>query len=241
MELCIDAGNTRTKLAVFESGKIRFQLNLKRLTTSALRPVFKRFDIKSCILSSVTSVPASSLSFIRQHCILVRLNPRTILPLTNRYKTPETLGSDRLATAVGISKIFPGKNILAIDLGTCIKYDFVNSRNEYLGGSISPGLNMRFQSLHAFTGKLPLIKAETMKRLTGRSTKESILSGVQLGMLNEMKGFIQQYKKEYKSLKVVLSGGDAARFAGQLKIPIFAASDLVLIGLHEILLKNVPE
>ena len=241
MELCIDAGNTRTKLAVFRNNEIVYRRVYRSVRVSDLRSLFLRFEIQTSIISSVRKTPAAIVRYLRSRGKLIQLGSRTILPLKNRYQTPETLGNDRLAIAAGIAKLFKGKNVLAIDLGTCIKYDFVNSRNEYLGGSISPGLTMRFRALHKYTSRLPLITPDATRSFIGRSTRESILTGVQNGILNEVKGFIGSYKKEYGSVKVVLSGGDADRFAGQLKLPIFAASDLVLTGLHEILLKNVPQ
>jgi type III pantothenate kinase len=143
-----------------------------------------------------------------------------------------------LANAVGAARIFPGKNCLVIDAGTCIKYDFVNAKGEYLGGAISPGITMRYQALHAFTAQLPLVKAQPHVKLTGNSTASAIVSGVQNGALSEIEHVILQYKKQYKPLKIVVTGGDWGLFANQIKSHIFAAPDLTLMGLNQILENN---
>jgi type III pantothenate kinase len=167
------------------------------------------------------------------------LNAGTPIPIKNQYKTPETLGNDRLANAVGATIIFPEKNVLIIDMGTCIKYDFIDKNKNYHGGAISPGLEMRFKSLDKFTDQLPLIEPSENFSLTGRSTEESILSGVQNGIIFEINGMIDQYKKKHDELKVIITGGDHAFFANHLKSSIFAAPNLTLQGLNEILEYNV--
>ena len=139
------------------------------------------------------------------------------------------------------AKLFPGSNVLVIDAGTCVKYDFVSSKKEYLGGSISPGLRMRFEALHNFTNRLPFIQPGKYTKLIGASTKDSILTGVQTGMVHEIDGFIEQYKNRYRTLQVVMSGGDAPLFAGRIKSSIFAAPNLIQIGLNEILKYNVEQ
>jgi type III pantothenate kinase len=169
---------------------------------------------------------------------VIYLNGKTPLPFINKYKTPSTLGADRLALVAGALKYFPDKNVLIISMGTCITYDFITSRKEYLGGSISPGMEMRFEALNTFTARLPLVKPKQVKTLLGRSTDESILTGVILGIVHEMEGFISTYRKLYPTLKIILTGGDAPLFAGRLKSSIFAVPELSLTGLNEILLYN---
>ncbi len=162
----------------------------------------------------------------------------TKVPLINRYKTPETLGKDRLALAVGAVTKFPGENILAIDAGTTITYEFITNNNEYLGGAISPGIKMRFKALNNFTGKLPLITEIETDHLIGHDTKTSIQSGVLNGVIKEIDGIIDEYKNRFGALKVLVTGGDYIYFVKKLKNSIFATPNLVLEGLNKILIFN---
>ncbi len=241
MYLTIDIGNTSSKAVIFDKDNIKEVCYYKKLSLKDLKDIFSHHAITATILSSVAETKKEVIHFLRSNSVFLLLNSKTKLPVKNRYKTPETLGCDRLASAVGAAKLFPGKNVLVIDAGTCIKYDFINSKKEYLGGSISPGLRMRFQALHNFTERLPLIEPGKVPTLTGTSTKDSILTGVQLGIVNEMNGFIEQYRKKYRTLKVVMSGGDATLFAGHIKSSIFAAPNSIHLGLHEILTYNVEQ
>jgi type III pantothenate kinase len=161
------------------------------------------------------------------------------LPITNHYATPATLGVDRLAGACGARQMFPGSNCLVIDAGTCITYDFLDAGGSYLGGGISPGLHMRFQAVHTFTKKLPLVQAVDNINLIGNSTEQCIQSGVIHGVLEEVQGIIRQYREKFEDLKVILCGGDTHFFENQLKASIFAVPELVLSGLNSILIYNV--
>ncbi|MGE5423944.1 MAG: type III pantothenate kinase, partial [Syntrophothermus sp.] len=153
--------------------------------------------------------------------------------------TPDTLGRDRIAAATGGQSLFPGHDVLVINAGTCITYDFVTGNREYAGGSISPGMMMRFRALHTFTGKLPLLSPDETEILTGNSTESSIQSGVMEGITAEMEGITGKYRSLYPELKVVLSGGDLNYFVNRLKINIFAFPNIVIQGLHQILKFNV--
>lgn len=241
MNLTIDIGNTSSKAMLFDKDNIKWTRSYKNITAADLKQLFSKHKVDNSILSAVVPVEKNIFHFLRSHSSFILLNSKVKLPIRNKYKTPETLGSDRLASVAGASKLFPRKNCLVIDAGTCIKYDFINSKKEYLGGSISPGLRMRFKALHNFTGGLPLIEPSKTEQLIGSSTRNSILTGVQNGIVNEINGFIQRYKKQFGSLKVILSGGDASFFAGHIKNSIFAAPDLIHIGLHEILIYNVEQ
>ncbi|MBP6335355.1 MAG: type III pantothenate kinase [Bacteroidia bacterium] len=238
IHLTIDNGNTSTKVVVFADDVIRFRKVYTSFTAKDLKSLYLRFKPDASIISSVTKLSSALLKFLRSREHFLDLSGKTPVPLKMSYKTPQTLGTDRLAGIVGVSKLFPKQNVLVIDLGTCIKYDFLSKKNKYIGGSISPGLNMRLKALHDYTGRLPLLKPSSVKGFEGSSTKESILSGVQVGIVAEMEGFISRYKKKYGLVKIVLTGGDAHCFAGQLKMSIFAAPDLVSIGLNEILIFN---
>ncbi len=237
--LIIDIGNTLDKVAVFDNDKTVFIDKVKNLDTVVLQNIFSAFPgIESSVISAVKSYPPEIDKFIEQKCFLLKITGKVKLPFRNLYKTPETLGKDRIALATAGVKKFPGKNVLIIDAGTTITYDFVNASAEYLGGGISPGINMRFKALNTFTDKLPLITVTEDTGLIGRDTRTSILSGVLHGICAEVDGIIDKYKKQYDNLKVLVSGGDHIYFVKKLKNSIFAAPNLVLEGLNEILSFN---
>ena len=237
MNLVLDIGNTFIKLAVFNKNILLETSVQKKLDDSLIDSFFQKYTITNCIFSSVTNNKKNETLLKKYNFLpLTHLTP---LPLSINYKTPETLGIDRVAAVVGAKSCYPKNNLLVIDIGTCIKYDFLNSKDEYLGGSISPGFNMRFKALHQFTGKLPLIefKKENLT-LIGDSTEKSIISGVYNGMKTEINGVIKAYIKQYEPLKVVITGGDINLFDLVPKNRIFADKFLVLKGLNEILIFN---
>lgn len=176
------------------------------------------------------------LQLFRQH---IWLDYRTPLPLTNAYHTPQSLGTDRLAAAVGAWSEAPGLPLLIIDAGTCVTYDLVSKRGVYEGGNIAPGLSMRLQAMHEFTQRLPLVEIPQMIPFVGRNTVEAMQAGGAGGMVLEMKGMISKYRRHWKNLKVFLTGGDANFFANHLKTVIFVSPELVLKGLNQILLYNL--
>jgi type III pantothenate kinase len=237
MNLTIDLGNSYCKIIIFRDNDIVYRDVCKSLSTRHLPQLFKSFEIEFALLSSVISLKPSLKNQLKKYKVRL-FSPSVKIPIKNLYTTPKTLGKDRLANAIAGSFLFPGDNVLIIDSGTCIKYDFVNSKKQYLGGSISPGLRMRFIALNKLTDALPLVEIDTKGKLIGNSTVKAIQSGVFNGMTEEIKGIISRYKTEYGQLKVILTGGDAHRFAGQLNLSIFAASDLVNIGLNEIIKYN---
>lgn len=240
MNLILDFGNTNKKLAITDSSgtieklEIRKDISLPAIKTFAE----KNPGIDSCILSSVIRYPSSINTFLKKHFRFIELTESTPLPVINRYRNPVGLGKDRLAAVAGGSSFFPCQDILVIVAGTCITYNLLTSANEFLGGAISPGLNMRFQALHTFTGKLPLIAYKDFDDPIGTNTEQSILSGVVNGIVSEMDGFAVLYKKKYPRLNVILSGGDLKYFDNRLKISIFAIPNIVLLGLHQILTFN---
>ncbi|MBP6657397.1 MAG: type III pantothenate kinase [Bacteroidia bacterium] len=237
MNLTIDLGNSFCKVIIFQDNVIVYRDVCKSLSTRYLQLLFKTYKIEFAMISSVVSLKPALKNQLKK--FKVREFSATVkIPLKNLYTTPKTLGKDRLANAIAGNFLFPGDNVLVIDSGTCIKYDFVNSKKQYLGGSISPGLNMRFIALNKLTDQLPLVEINDSGKLIGNSTVTAIQSGVFNGMVEEIKGIISRYKREYGQLKVILTGGDAQRFAGQLNLSIFAASDLVNIGLNEIIKYN---
>jgi type III pantothenate kinase len=163
------------------------------------------------------------------------------MPFKNLYGTPKTLGVDRLALVSAASAQFSGKDVLVIDAGTCITYDFITKENSYLGGAISPGLRMRYQALNNLTAHLPLLDTKRPDHFIGQSTEQAIHSGVVFGVLNEMEGVIEAYKEKYSDLTVILTGGDANFLSKQLKSSIFANSNFLLEGLNHILQFNSTE
>jgi len=238
MNLTIDIGNTQSKIIIFDDTIPVHRKVVKRMTVTVLRKILRTFPIDKCMISTVVKMdkaieaPLKKLSYYRQ------LTKKARLPIRNKYKTPETLGPDRLANAVAGYFLFPRRNVLIIDAGTCLKFDFVNAKGEYIGGSISPGVDMRFQAMHKFTGRLPLLKPGSVTSFTGNDTFSSMQSGVLQGMREEIRGLVNLYKKRYGALRVILTGGDAFRFAEDLNLSIFAAADLVNLGLNEIIRFN---
>ena len=194
----------------------------------------QNYKITSSILSSVKEINAEISAIVDVYSAEV-LSEKTPLPIINNYKTPFTLGKDRLAAVVGASVLYPGKDVLVFDAGTCLTIDFINSDKEYVGGRISPGIEMRYNALHTFTDKLPLIKSEKNALVIGNDTKTSIISGVQQGILAEVKTIISEYKSKNTDTVFVFTGGDSFYFEKELKNSIFANPNLVLIGLNEIL------
>ncbi len=235
MNLVIDCGNTRFKAATF-SGK-----NLERKYSFSNKVELKDFlnhhPVDCAIVSSVSLDGNEVLSWMEatKKFLLTHLLP---LPVQLCYQTPETLGVDRIAGVCGALDVFPERDSLVIDVGTCITYDYVDADKKYWGGAISPGMAMRFEALHTFTKRLPLVTKTDEMKLIGTTTEESIRSGVLNGMVAEMEGIIQKYNQDHPSLGVILCGGDTLFFENKLKPTIFAAPDLVLSGLNRILLHN---
>jgi type III pantothenate kinase len=240
MNLIIDVGNTLVKLGVFDSETLKHKKTcIKSDFLATLVEISENFPaINNCIVSSVSNLSEHQLSKLRQlHKVLI-LNPETKVPFTNCYGTPQTLGIDRIALVSAAAHQYAAKNVLVIDAGTCITYDFINANNEYLGGAISPGITMRYKSLHTFTAKLPLLETTDLELLTGNSTASSIHSGVVNGVLFEIDGFIEAYKENYENLTVILTGGDAHFLRDTIKNDIFANSNFLMEGLNHILEYN---
>ncbi len=242
MNLVIDMGNTSVKLGLFSSGELKAHLVLPEFIMSELQTFLSENGRpENVILSSVINKNEELETFLGNNFLLIKLNSKTFLPVEKHYKTPETLGNDRIAAAVGANSLFPSQNVLAIDAGTCIKYDFVNAENQYLGGNISPGIDMRFKALNAFTAQLPLVSKDDDNELCGGSTEQAIRLGVQLGAMEEVKGIINRFKQRYGDMKIVLTGGDLPFFDNELKNHIFADPFLTLRGLNVILNYNADK
>ena len=199
-----------------------------------------KYDVKQCILSSVVNDNESLLSVLRSKVAkVIELDHVTPLPIINNYKTPETLGKDRLAAVVGANFIMPNTNVLVIDAGTAITYDFIDANNVYWGGNIAPGITLRLRSLHEFTQKLPLVEVLNESTLLGYDTNSALISGALNGVIFEIDGYINHLKIKYTKLSTFLTGGSIFYFDTKLKSAIFAEKNLVLIGLNRILQYNV--
>src|SRR6478736_4137656 len=235
MNLVIDSGNTRLKAATFSGTNLEEKHSF--LNKEELKDFLNHHTFENAIVSTVSLDSDEVLNWIKASKKIL-LNHLLPLPIHIKYKTPETLGVDRIAAVCGAVDVFPNKNSLVIDAGTAITYDFVDNHRNYKGGAISPGIKMRFESLHTFTERLPLVAKEGELQLIGNSTETCIRSGVLNGVIAEMEGTINNYKQLYPDLGVVLCGGDSFFFENKLKPTIFAAPDLVLSGLNRILLHN---
>lgn len=240
MQLVIDIGNTRIKAALFEQNNLLHSFIFNTPEELVKANLLNQFKVENCILSSVVDGIEPFIEHLKRGVPVLTYTIQTPTPLKNCYESPFTLGSDRLAASVAGNFLFRDKNVLVIDAGTCIKYNFINSNNEYIGGAISPGLQMRFRSLNTFTSRLPLVDMdENFDTLIARNSNDSILSGVELGAVAEINSFIEQYKILYPDIIVVLTGGDVKFFEKRLKKPIFADSYLILKGLNIILEHNL--
>ena len=236
--LCFDFGNTRLKVALFHDTRLQEVMPLANDQPETVIELVNRTKADHSILSSVIDHHPQLEKILAERTHFHKLDHRSVLPFTTPVGKPETIGADRLALCAAAVHIFPASHNLVIGLGTCITYNFVNKYHEFLGGSISPGMEIRFRSLQEFTAKLPLIKKEWNFPLIGYDTKTNILSGVLLGMAKEIDGIIDSFREKYGNFNVLLTGGDTGHFVSYLKNKIFADPDLLFKGLYAIGEKN---
>jgi len=240
LNLIIDTGNTRTKLALFQGSEMVAFSGFEGVGAKQIIQFCElNLLIKNAIVSTVKEYPSEINEYLSQRYNTVFFTHNTSVPTTNKYCTPETLGKDRLAGVIGALRLIPASDILVIDAGTAITYDFATASGEYLGGAISPGITMRYKALHTFTDRLPLLDYFDDAQLIGDDTSTSIHSGVLNGTVAEMEGIIHHYRNLYPGLKIILTGGDHNYFDKRLKIKTFAAPNLVLEGLNLILDFNI--
>jgi type III pantothenate kinase len=240
MNLCIDTGNSSSKVGIFENNKLNHYFLFESIIKKEeITQICNRFATGACIVCSTAKPDSEIIDFLKEKIpFFIELNGKTKIPITNRYQTPETLGKDRLAAVVGASFLLPNINILVVDAGTAITFDFIDAQKNYHGGAISLGLSMRFRALHEFTGRLPLVQIAENENveLIGNNTQTSILSGVVNGIVFEIDSYICALKEKYPALKVVLTGGNADFLAKQLKKhSLTLEKKLVLKGLNQIL------
>ena len=244
MNLVLDLGNTSGKVAVCEGNDVLELETYERVTSREIAYFHTRYPgLRGAIISSVINDSREMIDYLcNLYPTCIELDHLTPLPLINQYLTPESLGYDRIAAAVGAHTIFPGITVLVIDAGTAITYDIVTGSGEFLGGNISPGLDIRFRALHKYTSRLPHLERPGGKTaMLGTTTREAMESGVVHGILFEMNGFIDAFMEEYPELKVVLTGGDSNYFEAKLKYSIFVDQNLNLIGLNRILDHNAKD
>ena len=239
MNLAIDIGNTSAKIAVFGRGEAIELCQGSNQSLRGLEDICQRYPIQKGIWSTVIT-PSQTIKEQLENLPfpLMEFDYQTPIPIRNLYQTPQTLGTDRLAAVIGAYDQMPNHDILVIDAGTCITYDFIDHKGRYHGGNISPGMNMRFKALHTFTGKLPEVRAIGKVPPYGQTTENAIRAGVIHGIEYEIDGYIRQLLKKYPSLLVFLTGGDDFSFDTNLKSLIFADGLLVLKGLNRILEYN---
>ncbi|SDG99295.1 type III pantothenate kinase [Winogradskyella thalassocola] len=240
MNLIVDVGNTYVKFAVYNDAdliyKLSFKLNEFKKQYKILKKDFPK--LKKAIISSVGHLAMEQLELIGNDLNTIELTSDLKFPFKNDYQTPTTLGVDRIALVCASVYQFPDKNVLIIDAGTCITYDFVTKENHYLGGAISPGLRLRYIALNNLTANLPLLETKLPHNVIGDSTESSIHSGVVYGAIKEIDGVIDQYREDNSDLTVILTGGDSKFLSNQLKNTIFAKSNFLLDGLNFILEYN---
>ena len=238
MNAVLDIGNSFVKGAIFENGKIIWQDKDKP------REFLKRIKAKisecseppELLYSASGHVNEEMLDFFETHFNVNIFNHKTPVPFKIDYETPETLGLDRIALVAAADKLYREQNVFIIDAGTCITYDLITDKRVYIGGNISPGLDMRFKALNNYTANLPRLKFDTSRSYSlGKSTKEAILNGVIQGVVDEIDQNIERYKSDYKHLTIILTGGDLHYLSAQLKNSIFADSSFQLVGLNAIL------
>jgi len=237
MNLAIDIGNSLVKMAVIDSGQVIDTFKSEEASVGELEAALVAYpDVTAAVMVSARGEQAALETFLQARLKrYLRFDSSVSVPIRNLYETPETLGPDRLAAAVGANTLYPNTNVLIVDFGTAITIDMVSERNEFLGGNISPGATTRFRALHEFTQKLPRRTLTEDTKLLGRNSFEAIESGVINGIVYEIEGYIERLEEKYSDFRIIFTGGEGNFFAKRLKNPIFATYDLVAYGLNRIL------
>ncbi|WP_353168395.1 type III pantothenate kinase [Flavobacterium sp.] len=236
MILTIDVGNTNVKVAVFKQfniiDKFVFQKNSFQ---NNFKIIFKKHpNLTKAVVASVSMLDEKDSVWLKNQIEVIEINVDSIFPFKNKYTTPTTLGIDRMVLASGVVLHYPNQDVLIIDAGTCVTYDFVTNKKEYLGGAISPGLRLRYNALNDYTAKLPLLQNNSPDNYIGNSTDASIHSGVVNGLCYEIEGFISEFSVKNKQFTIILTGGDAIFLANRLKSTIFADENFLLKSLHQL-------
>ncbi|MDQ2180374.1 type III pantothenate kinase [Marinifilum sp. D714] len=243
MNLIIDIGNTKIKASIFLKGELNTTKASEKRDVEFVKDLLSEFTtIEKVIISSVREYPERLINFLKtkiQHVFF--FDSKLPIPIENLYESKKTLGYDRLAACIGAYAMNPNQNILVIDAGTAITFDFLNKKGQYIGGCISPGLSMRYKALNHFTKKLPLLSVNEDYPLIGKNTNEAITGGVQNGIVFEVDSYINQLKEKYADLKVILTGGDAPFLYKSITNIAILETDVLAIGLNHILEFNILE
>ena len=239
MNICVDIGNTNIKYGVFQ--KTQLIKVVKSVDPDSLIAALDKDDYDHCIISVVGNLSDTLKNRIPKSKKILFFDYQTPIPISLSYDTPETLGVDRLAAAIGAWYQFPGKPLLVVDIGTCITYDFISAQGVFEGGAISPGVELRYKALHNYTAHLPLIEGTSETALIGSDTKSAIQSGVINGLSEELEGMISRFLKKSPDLNVIITGGGAIFFESKIKAGIFVAPEILLVGLNRVLIYNAEE
>ena len=241
MYLIVDLGNTLVKFFLFKKDKcvIKQKVALEKFDVTAKSLISNYSDIKGLIYSDVSKRAGDFFEKLSALFPIVGINSQLLLPFENSYESPNSLGSDRIVLVAAACKSHPNTNVLIIDLGSCITYDFLDAHNCYHGGAISPGFEMRYKSMHHYSGNLPLLKAKKSENPTGKNTDQAIHAGIYFGILDEINARIRYYDHKYDSLTVILTGGDANKLPKTLKNSIFAHSNFLAEGMFHLLKLNI--
>lgn len=235
MNLCIDIGNSFIKLAVVDKHKILHKDVVRKVYVSNIKSLRARFGFEKVIVGASGRLPKTILHHLSKNYHLLLLTAETKLPIEIGYKTPETLGRDRVAAVVGANALYPEMDNCVIDIGTCITYDVILRSKLYIGGNIAPGVELRLKSMNDYTANLPLVERGSLEGFIGKTTIEALQNGATIGTLLEIKSFIEGIQQKYSGINVILTGGDANFFAKKINSKIFVNPNLVLIGLNEIM------
>ncbi len=240
MNLVIDIGNTRTKFSVFNRGEILSSIPVDELHPADIQILQNQYpELKNVIISAVKTYSGELRTTLQNSFDrFIELNENTPLPIENCYGTRNTLGKDRIAAVTGAFDLYPKQNLLVIDAGTAITFDIINEEGKYLGGNISPGIEMRLKALNLFTERLPLVQPREWNKLFGTTTEEAIIAGVMNGVVFEIDKTIEAFKEFYRNLKVIITGGDTEFFDKKLKNSFFVNFNLLALGLNRILEYN---
>jgi len=232
LNLALDIGNSFLKAGIFKNNNLINYYEFNREYYSNIKSILDKTPITHSIASNVSESNNKLIELLSNKTNLIKFNSSLKVPFKNCYQTKNTLGKDRIALVSNASKEYPKENVLLIDLGSCITFDFLNSKNEYLGGSISPGLSMRYKSLNSYTANLPLINPKEIDYFIGRNTEDSIHTGIINGIVGELTSAIDKYKSQFKEIRIILTGGDSKFLFNRIKNSIFANSNFLILGLN---------
>ncbi len=232
MNLVIDIGNSLLKVGIFKNNNLINYFEFNRDYYLNIKLILDKNLITHSIVANVAESKNKLIELLSKKTNLIKFDSSLKVPFKNCYQTKNTLGKDRIALVSNASKEYPKENVLLIDLGSCITFDFLNNKNEYIGGSISPGLRMRYRSLNNFTAKLPLIEPKEIDYFIGKNTKDSIHSGIINGIISELNSIVDKYKSKYKEIRIILTGGDSKFLFKKIKNGIFANQKFLIFGLN---------